>query len=78
MVALGLQHVLAGALDVLATEGGVVEYLLAVGTRAALKIVKIRYYRSHYLEYPVAGSFWAREGNNYQVNNSPPFSTENK
>jgi hypothetical protein len=38
MVALGLQHVLAGPLDVLATEGGVVEYFLAVGTRSALKI----------------------------------------
>jgi hypothetical protein len=38
MIALGLEHVLAGALDVLATEGGVVEYLLTVGTRAALKI----------------------------------------
>ncbi len=38
MVALGLEHVLAGALDVLATEGGVVEYLLAVGTCSALKI----------------------------------------
>jgi hypothetical protein len=38
VVALGLEHVLAGALDVLATQGGVVEYLLAVGTCAALKI----------------------------------------